>query len=76
MHSTYDDVFDAALSLPPGLRAMLAEHLFKSLDAENQAEIDSIWVTEAEARLQDIREGKVVTIPGDEVFKKIRAKRK
>jgi hypothetical protein len=24
MYSTYDDVFDAALSLPPGLRAMLA----------------------------------------------------
>ncbi|MBO3457235.1 addiction module protein [Aetokthonos hydrillicola Thurmond2011] len=76
MYSTYDDIFDAALSLPPGLRAMLAEHLFKSLDAETQAEVDSIWASEAEARLRDIEEGKVVTIPGDQVFKKLRTRRK
>jgi hypothetical protein len=40
MVNTYDEIFDAALSLPPGLRAMLAEHLFKSLDAENQLNIN------------------------------------
>lgn len=76
MCSSYDDILDAALSLPPQLRAMLAEHLFKTLDAENQAEIDTIWAFEAEARLRDIKEGKVVTIPGDEVLKKIRARGK
>lgn len=72
----YDDIFDTALSLPPFVRAMLAEQLLKSLDAENQVEIDSIWASEAEVRFQDIKSGKVVTIPGDEVFKKIRARRK
>lgn len=72
----YNDIFDTALTLPPLIRAMLAEQLLKSLDAENQVEIDSIWASEAEARLRDIKSGEVVTIPGDEVFKKIRAKRK
>lgn len=76
MYSTYDDVFDAALSLPPGLRAMLAEHLFKSLDAHNQAEVDSTWAEEAEARIQDIEQGKVVPISGEEVFRELRARRK
>lgn len=48
MYSIYD-IFDTELSLPPELRAMLAEHLFKSLDAHNQAEVDSTWACEAEA---------------------------
>jgi len=38
MVNTYDEIFGAALSLPPGLRAMLAEHLLKSLDS-----IEPIW---------------------------------
>ncbi|MEH1836751.1 MAG: addiction module protein [Nostoc sp.] len=42
MVNTYDKIFNAALSLPPGLRAMLVEHLFKSLDAENQLKIDTL----------------------------------
>ncbi|MBI4850140.1 MAG: addiction module protein [Nitrospirae bacterium] len=37
-------------------------------------EIDELWAAEAEKRVEDIRTGKVKTIPGDEVFKEIRDK--
>lgn len=50
VNTTYNEIFGAALTLPPGLRAMLAEHLLKSLDASEQAEIDALWVDEVEKR--------------------------
>jgi hypothetical protein len=33
---TYDEIFGAVLTLPPLYRAMLAEHLLKSLDEKEQ----------------------------------------
>jgi putative addiction module component (TIGR02574 family) len=76
MVNTYDDIFNTALSLPPGLRAMLAEHLFKSLDAENQAEIDAIWAEEAEKRFQAVEQGQVTLIPGEQVLRELRSRSK
>jgi putative addiction module component (TIGR02574 family) len=76
MVNTYDEIFDAALSLPPGLRAMLAEHLFKSLDAENQLEIDTLWTEEAEKRFQAVEQGEVTLISGEQVMRELRSRRK
>jgi putative addiction module component (TIGR02574 family) len=74
MVNTYDQVFNAALSLPPGLRAMLAEHLFKSLDAQNQIEIDTVWAELAEQRLEAIEQGEVNLISGEQVLRDLRAR--
>ncbi len=41
--STFEEILSAALSLPPGERAMLADHLLSGLDAPNQKEIDAAW---------------------------------
>ncbi|MCC5628183.1 addiction module protein [Nostoc sphaeroides] len=76
MVNTYDEIFDAALSLPPGLRAMLAEHLFKSLDAENQLEIDTLWAEEAEKRFQAVEQGEVTLISGEQVLRELRSRSK
>ncbi|GAB4199056.1 MAG: hypothetical protein Fur006_49440 [Coleofasciculaceae cyanobacterium] len=76
MVNTYDEIFGAALSLPPGLRAMLAEHLLKSLDSLQQAEIDTIWAEEAEKRVQAIEQGQVTLIPGEQVFQELRSRSK
>ncbi|MCC5599115.1 addiction module protein [Nostoc favosum] len=76
MVNTYDEIFDAALSLPPGLRAMLAEHLFKSLDAENQLEIDPLWAEEAEKRFQAVEQGEVTLISGEQVLRELRSRSK
>ena len=73
--STYEEIISAALSLPPGTRAMLAEHLLESLDAEDQKRIDALWAEEAERRMREIDEGKVTPIPGDQVMDRLRSRR-
>ena len=73
MSTNYDEVLSAALSLPPGARAMIADHLLESLDAEDQKRIDAIWAEEVERRVQAIDEGRVELIPGDKVMAELRA---
>lgn len=75
MISTFDDIIRAALALPPGSRAMLAEHLLKSLDAEDQSEIDAAWAEVAEQRIQEVQQGTVTPIPATHVFQELRNRR-
>ena len=65
-----DDLIAKALSLPVEVRTQLADKLLRSLNP-GRKEIDEAWAAEAEKRVQEIRTGKVKTIPGGEVFKKI-----
>jgi putative addiction module component (TIGR02574 family) len=74
--NTYDEIISAALSLPPGARAMLAGHLLESLDAEDQKTIDALWAEEAERRDKEIEDGIVTPIPGEEVMDRLRARYK
>jgi putative addiction module component (TIGR02574 family) len=72
--STYEEIISAALALPPDTRAMLAEHLLESLDAEDQKRIDELWAVEAERRDKEIEDGVVAPIPGEEVMNRLRAR--
>lgn len=72
--STYEEIINAALALPPGTRVMLAEHLLESLDAEDQKRIDALWGEEAERRDKEIGDGVVTPIPGEEVMNRLRAR--
>ena len=72
MDQTYDEIMRIALTLPPGSRAMLAEHLLESLDAPDQQAIDTVWAKEAEKRLQDIKDGRVKPISGPQVLRNLR----
>lgn len=74
--STYEEIISAALSLPPGARAMLADRLLESLDSEDQKRIDSLWAEEAERRVKEIEDGVVTPIPGEEVINRLRARNK
>lgn len=74
--NTYEEIMSAALALPPGARAMLAEHLMESLDAEDQKRIDSLWAEEAERRDKEIEDGLVTAIPGEEVMNRLRSRYK
>lgn len=74
--NTYEEIMSAALALPPGTRAMLAEHLMESLDAEDQERIDALWAEEAERRDKEIDDGKVTLIPGEEVMNRLRSRYK
>ena len=66
-----DELVKEAVSLPVEIRAQLIDKLLKSLNPA-QEQIDKIWATEAEKRVGEIKSGKVETISGEEVFKKIR----
>ncbi len=66
-----DELISEVISLPVEQRARLVDELLKSLNP-SQAEIDELWAGEAERRVAEIEAGKVKTIPGDEVFDKLR----
>lgn len=73
----------AAMALSVKERAMLAELLIRSLDAEDQVDaeedqesIDRLWAEEAERRLKEIEDGVVTPIPGDEVMRRLRSRYK
>ena len=74
--NTYEEIMSAALALPPGTRAMLAEHLMESLDAEDQQRIDALWAEGAERRDKEIQDGIVTAIPGEEVMNRLRSRYK
>ncbi len=68
-----NELISEAMSLPVEVRTLLVNKLLESLNPPNK-EIDELWAKEAEKRVEDIRTGKVKTIPGEEVFKKISEK--
>lgn len=76
MAANFDDIIKDALSLPPGERAMLADHLLESLDWEKQKEIDALWAQEAERRSKEIDDGVVTPITGEEVMNRLRGRYK
>jgi len=74
--STYEEIEIAALALPLEARAMLAEHLLESLSADEQQRIDDMLAEEAERRDEEIENGMVAAIPGEEVMNRLRSRYK
>lgn len=70
MHGVKDVLRDAE-SLPVEERIVIIDSLLRSLN-NTSLEVDQEWIKVAKSRLSEIREGKVKTIPGEEVFAKIR----
>ena len=65
-----EELAKEAMKLSLEERAELAQRLLFSLDEAPDAEIERLWIQEAERRLQEFREGKVQTIPAEEVFRR------
>ena len=65
-----DQLTQEALSLPSDLRLQLVEKLLASLEVDDS--IQSEWLAEAEQRRDDIRNGLVQPIPGDEALAQVR----
>jgi putative addiction module component (TIGR02574 family) len=59
-----------ALALPLEDRARLAEKLFDSLDEEISSPLSEAWEEEFERRREDVRQGKVKPVAGEEVSRK------
>ena len=58
-----------ALQLRPADRLRLIEWLTQSLDKPDER-IEQIWAEEAEKRYQALKQGKVKTIPLDEIIRR------
>lgn len=64
-----DEVEAAALHLPRGDRARLAERLIASLGIDS--EVDAKWKAEVRRRVDELRSGVVPSIPGEQVFREM-----
>ena len=62
-----------ALRLPRRDRARLAQRLISSLDSEVDADVDKLWLQEAERRLGELKSGNVAGIPAEKVIRKARS---
>ena len=62
-----------ALSLPPKARADIAGTLLRSLDVEDDPDVEAAWAVEIERRLRDVQSGKVKLIPWEQVRRRLRA---
>ena len=62
-------LIDKALELPSAERAIIAEQLLLSLDRPDP-EIDTVWATEAEERIDAYEQGKIEIASVSEVFGK------
>jgi len=72
MRHTVEQIADEALSLPSEARALLADRLVESLDPLEDGYIRQLWTAEALARRDDVRNGRVKTIPGQEALDRVR----
>jgi putative addiction module component (TIGR02574 family) len=66
-------VLREALSLPPKARADIAGTLLRSLDVEDDPDIEAAWAIEIERRLKDVESGKVKLVPWETVRRRLRA---
>jgi len=50
--------------------------LLESLDDPRQKEIDRLWAEEAEARIEVYEKSAIKTIPGKEIFRRLKPRKK
>ena len=72
MSSSLHALEAAALLLPPGQRAKLAERLIASLDRDPG--VEAAWDEEIMRRVAELDAGRLKSIPADEVFAEARAR--
>lgn len=71
---TLKELETEALRLNPAARARLAKTLLNSLDALSDAEVERLWVEEAERRNDQIERGVVEARRAEDVIRDARAR--
>jgi len=64
-------LLEEALALPPSERAQIADRLLRSLEPSAQDEIDKLWASESEERLEAYDRGDLHSIPAFTTFCRI-----
>ena len=68
MSPTIENIVNSVLQLPRSARVVIAEKLLESLDYEEPFKLSQEWKEEIERRCQEIDDGTVQLIPGDQVL--------
>ena len=67
-----DELMKEALSLSNTQRAFLAEKLVESLEFDTDEKTQKAWISEAKKRLDEIYNGNVLPISGEEALAEVR----
>ena len=70
------DIESEALRLSIAERAELAKRLIESLDDISEDENDHLWAQESERRYSEYKAGRITAIPAEEVFARVRSRKK
>ncbi len=69
------ELLEKALALSAQERGLLIDRLIETLDNEPAEEgVEEAWAKEIERRMDDIRSGRVETIPGEQVRERLKAR--
>jgi putative addiction module component (TIGR02574 family) len=60
-----------ALALPPTERAALVEEILSSFDFPSRHEVDALWASEVEDRIDAYERGEMRSVSAQEVFDRI-----
>ena len=76
MATPVEKLTEEVLALPQDARALLADRLVESLDPLTDETVGALWAAEAIRRRDEVRSGKVATIPAEVVQERVRARLK
>lgn len=74
MSQRVHDLYREAADLSESERAELAGLLLESLEGEPELDVEAAWAEEIERRVRDIDEGRVETIPWEQVRAQLHAR--
>lgn len=72
MRQETSELLKRALALSPDERAALANTLLESLDVSDSS-VQEAWDEEVARRMQDLKAGKAVTVPWEELHRELLA---
>ena len=72
MSTLLDDLERQARALTPREKATLARILIEELDPALDAEVEQLWITEAQRRYEAFLSSELEALPGDDVIARVR----
>ena len=72
MSPEISDLLKRALALSPDERAALANTLLDSLESSNES-VQEAWDEEVARRIEDLKKGKAVTVPWEQLHRELLA---
>ena len=68
--STVQEIINEVLDFPIEKRTYIADSILKSIN-QPKDDIDKKWIVVAQRRLEELKTGETIGIPGEEVFAEI-----